>query len=103
MFEGADHEKRLSPEDAEFVDVLHTYTREALGVSIGIQQPIGHIDIYPNGGDVQPGCALRDVLSSAAAGGEYTHTRTHIHTHARTHLHTNYIVNDKHDLIIWNI
>ncbi|KAK3540677.1 hypothetical protein QTP70_034590 [Hemibagrus guttatus] len=68
MFEGAEPHKRLSPDDAEFVDVLHTYTREALGVSIGIQQPIGHIDIYPNGGDVQPGCALGDVLSSAAAG-----------------------------------
>ncbi|KAK2853210.1 hypothetical protein Q7C36_008411 [Tachysurus vachellii] len=68
MFEGAEPNKRLSPDDAEFVDVLHTYTREALGVSIGIQQPIGHIDIYPNGGDVQPGCALGDVLSSAAAG-----------------------------------
>lgn len=70
MFEGAEPNKRLSPDDAHFVDVLHTYTREALGVSIGIQQPIGHIDIYPNGGDVQPGCALGDVLSSAAAGGK---------------------------------
>uniref|UniRef100_A0AAR2IR57 triacylglycerol lipase n=1 Tax=Pygocentrus nattereri TaxID=42514 RepID=A0AAR2IR57_PYGNA len=68
MFEGAEANKRLSPDDAEFVDVLHTYTREALGVSIGIQQPIGDIDIYPNGGDVQPGCALGDVLSTAAAG-----------------------------------
>lgn len=68
MFEGTEPHKRLSPDDAEFVDVLHTYTREALGVSIGIQQPIGHVDIYPNGGDVQPGCALGDVLSSAAAG-----------------------------------
>ncbi|KAL6456175.1 hypothetical protein MHYP_G00347170 [Metynnis hypsauchen] len=68
MFEGAEVHKRLSPDDAEFVDVLHTYTREALGVSIGIQQPIGDVDIYPNGGDVQPGCALGDILSTAAAG-----------------------------------
>ncbi|XP_051509998.1 endothelial lipase [Myxocyprinus asiaticus] len=68
MFEGADSHKRLSPDDADFVDVLHTYTRGALGVSIGIQEPIGHIDIYPNGGDVQPGCSLGDVLSTAAAG-----------------------------------
>ncbi|XP_060787013.1 endothelial lipase [Neoarius graeffei] len=69
MFEGAEPNKRLSPDDAKFVDVLHTYTREALGVSIGIQQPIGHIDIYPNGGEVQPGCALGDVLTSATTGG----------------------------------
>ncbi|KAI2661538.1 Endothelial lipase [Labeo rohita] len=68
MFEGVASHKRLSPDDADFVDVLHTYTRGALGVSIGIQEPIGDIDIYPNGGDVQPGCSLGDVLSTAAAG-----------------------------------
>lgn len=62
-------EQRLSPDDADFVDVLHTYTREALGVSIGIKRPIGDIDIYPNGGEVQPGCTLGDVL--AVAGSEF--------------------------------
>lgn len=67
MFEGVEKENRLSPDDADFVDVLHTYTREALGVSIGIQQPIGDIDIYPNGGDVQPGCGLGDVLAVAGS------------------------------------
>lgn len=67
MFEGVEEQRRLSPDDAEFVDVLHTYTREALGVSIGIQQPIGDIDIYPNGGEVQPGCALGDVLAVAGS------------------------------------
>ncbi|XP_029019501.1 endothelial lipase [Betta splendens] len=66
MFEGVEDEWRLSPDDADFVDVLHTYTREALGVSIGIQQPIGDIDIYPNGGDVQPGCAFGEVLAVAS-------------------------------------
>ncbi|XP_034094369.1 endothelial lipase [Gymnodraco acuticeps] len=65
MFEGAEAQKRLSSDDADFVDVLHTYTREALGVSIGIQGAIGDIDIYPNGGEVQPGCALGDVLAVA--------------------------------------
>ncbi|OCT98863.1 endothelial lipase [Xenopus laevis] len=68
MFEGAEAHKRLSPDDADFVDVLHTYTREALWVSIGIQMPIGHIDIYPNGGDFQPGCGLSDVLGAIAYG-----------------------------------
>ncbi|XP_053557076.1 endothelial lipase [Bombina bombina] len=68
MFEGVEPHKRLSPDDANFVDVLHTYTRGALGVSIGIQMPIGHIDIYPNGGDYQPGCALSDVLGALAYG-----------------------------------
>ncbi|XP_033869215.3 endothelial lipase-like [Acipenser ruthenus] len=69
MFEGVDSDSRLSPDDADFVDVLHTYTREALGVSIGIQQPVGHIDIYPNGGDSQPGCGLSDILGTMAYRG----------------------------------
>ncbi|NXU93694.1 LIPE lipase, partial [Xiphorhynchus elegans] len=68
MFEGVDPSRRLSPDDANFVDVLHTYTRETLGVSIGIQMPVGHIDIYPNGGDFQPGCGLGDVLGAIAYG-----------------------------------
>ncbi|XP_075041870.1 endothelial lipase [Mixophyes fleayi] len=68
MFEGVEAHKRLSPDDASFVDVLHTYTREALGVSIGIQMPIGHLDIYPNGGDYQPGCGLSDVIGAIAYG-----------------------------------
>ncbi|NXL83038.1 LIPE lipase, partial [Alectura lathami] len=68
MFEGVDPSKRLSPDDAGFVDVLHTYTRETLGVSIGIQMPVGHVDIYPNGGDFQPGCGLSDVLGAIAYG-----------------------------------
>lgn len=76
MFEGVEKEKRLSPDDADFVDVLHTYTREALGVSIGIQQPIGDIDIYPNGGDVQPGCGLGDVL--AVAGSKWLMLAPHL-------------------------
>ncbi|XP_026570707.1 endothelial lipase [Pseudonaja textilis] len=68
MFEGVDPSKRLSPDDADFVDVLHTYTRETLGISIGIQMPVGHIDIYPNGGDIQPGCGLTDILGTLALG-----------------------------------
>lgn len=70
LFEGVDIHKRLSPDDADFVDVLHTYTR-SFGLSIGIQMPVGHIDIYPNGGDFQPGCGLNDVLGSIAYGSEF--------------------------------
>ncbi|XP_062984872.1 endothelial lipase [Elgaria multicarinata webbii] len=68
MFEGADPSRRLSPDDADFVDVLHTYTSETLGFSIGIQMPVGHIDVYPNGGDTQPGCGFTDVLGAIATG-----------------------------------
>lgn len=67
MFEKIDDDGRLSPDDADFVDVLHTFTI-SLGMSIGILRPVGHIDIYPNGGDSQPGCGSSDILASVALG-----------------------------------
>uniref|UniRef100_A0A3B3W2F3 triacylglycerol lipase n=1 Tax=Poecilia latipinna TaxID=48699 RepID=A0A3B3W2F3_9TELE len=92
MFEGVEEQKRLSPDDADFVDVLHTYTREALGVSIGIQQPIGDIDIYPNGGDVQPGCALGEML---AAAGNFMEVMKCEHERA-VHLFVDSLMNKEH-------
>lgn len=68
-FEKEHAHRRLSPDDAHFVDVLHTFTRGSLGLSIGIQQPVGHVDIYPNGGSFQPGCNLRGALEKIATLG----------------------------------
>ncbi|NXL49386.1 LIPL lipase, partial [Podilymbus podiceps] len=68
-FEYADALTRLSPDDADFVDVLHTYTRGSPDRSIGIQKPVGHIDIYPNGGGFQPGCNLGEALRLIAEKG----------------------------------
>lgn len=68
-FEYADAVTRLSPDDADFVDVLHTYTRGSPDRSIGIQKPVGHIDIYPNGGGFQPGCNLGEALRLIAEKG----------------------------------
>ncbi|XP_022053810.1 endothelial lipase isoform X1 [Acanthochromis polyacanthus] len=92
MFEGVKEQWRLSADDADFVDVLHTYTREALGVSIGIQQPVGDIDIYPNGGDVQPGCALSDVL---AVAGDFMAVMKCEHERA-VHLFVDSLMNKDH-------
>ncbi|XP_027015120.2 lipoprotein lipase isoform X2 [Tachysurus fulvidraco] len=68
-FEGVHAHRRLSPDDAHFVDVLHTFSGGTLGLSIGIEQPVGHVDIYPNGGSFQPGCNVRGALKSLASYG----------------------------------
>uniref|UniRef100_A0A671SV72 Lipoprotein lipase n=1 Tax=Sinocyclocheilus anshuiensis TaxID=1608454 RepID=A0A671SV72_9TELE len=68
-FEYADAQSTLSPDDALFVDVLHTNTRGSPDRSIGIQRPVGHIDIYPNGGTFQPGCDLQNTVLMVATTG----------------------------------
>ncbi|XP_055625119.1 lipoprotein lipase-like [Toxorhynchites rutilus septentrionalis] len=42
---------RLSPDDAEYVEVIHTSTQFS-----GYPHPAGHVDFYVNYGKKQPGC-----------------------------------------------
>ncbi|XP_059488377.1 pancreatic lipase-related protein 2-like isoform X2 [Neocloeon triangulifer] len=48
------NELRVDPEDAEFVDVIHTNGRDKY--SLGLMTPVGDVDFYPNGGQEQPSC-----------------------------------------------
>ncbi|XP_037078473.1 LOW QUALITY PROTEIN: pancreatic triacylglycerol lipase-like [Pollicipes pollicipes] len=55
-FENTDPVVRLDPTDAGFVDVIHTDSGPLISGGLGLLQPIGHMDFFPNGGKKQPGC-----------------------------------------------
>ncbi|XP_049641461.1 lipase member I [Suncus etruscus] len=56
-FAGKPSNDRLDYTDAKFVDVIHSNAN-----GLGINEPLGHIDFYPNGGRKQPGCP-KSILS----------------------------------------
>uniref|UniRef100_A0A3Q3AZ68 Triacylglycerol lipase n=1 Tax=Kryptolebias marmoratus TaxID=37003 RepID=A0A3Q3AZ68_KRYMA len=57
-FQGTDASLRLDTSDAAFVDVIHT---DGLPfdskLGLGMTEHVGHIDFYPNGGELMPGCS----------------------------------------------
>ncbi|KAG2457136.1 STOM protein, partial [Polypterus senegalus] len=70
LFTGRSPKERLDPNDAMFVDVLHTDID-----ALGYREPLGHIDFYANGGTDQPGCprtilAERKEKTKAESAGE---------------------------------
>ncbi|CAJ1057652.1 inactive pancreatic lipase-related protein 1-like [Xyrichtys novacula] len=49
---------RLDTTDALFVDVIHTDSLPfSSKLGLGMPQPVGHVDFYPNGGELMPGCS----------------------------------------------
>jgi len=55
-FSNTDPVVRLDPSDAIFVDTIHSDTTPFIQGGLGMEEPIGHLDFYPNGGADQPGC-----------------------------------------------
>uniref|UniRef100_A0A182M2A1 Lipase domain-containing protein n=1 Tax=Anopheles culicifacies TaxID=139723 RepID=A0A182M2A1_9DIPT len=51
LFSSKEPKTRLDRTDAEYVEVIHTN-----GGALGMYDPIGTADFYPNGGKHQPGC-----------------------------------------------
>ncbi|XP_063971896.1 pancreatic triacylglycerol lipase-like [Diachasmimorpha longicaudata] len=51
-----DSSTRLNASDAPFVDIIHTNGDQRFDVVFGTSIPIGHLDFYVNGGEIQPDC-----------------------------------------------
>ncbi|XP_071451705.1 phospholipase A1-like [Hetaerina americana] len=64
-FRGDDPESKLDPSDAVFVDVIHTNGRILKKLGLGQPDPVGHVDFYPNGGMIQPGCKDKTSILNA--------------------------------------
>ncbi|XP_068630402.1 pancreatic lipase-related protein 2-like [Battus philenor] len=47
---------RLDRSDAKFVDIIHSNAMPLYFSGFGMSEAIGHVDFYPNGGSIQPGC-----------------------------------------------
>lgn len=56
---------RLSKGDASLVDVVHT-----CGGLLGLEQAVGDVDFFPNGGSQQGGCGL-DLMGSCRHARSY--------------------------------
>lgn len=64
-FELTPEEVRLHINDADFVDVIHTNAMLLpFQIGFGILKATGHVDFYPNGGKVQPGCEKINLIGS---------------------------------------
>lgn len=66
-FERMPIQVRLDLTDAQFVDVVHTDGAPLVpailkGEGLGMHDPVGHLDFYPNGGTNMPGCGLSSTV-----------------------------------------
>ncbi|EDW29699.1 GL14903 [Drosophila persimilis] len=66
LFTDTDPIVRLDRTDAHFVDIVHTDANPLMKGGLGINQRLGHVDFFPNGGFDNPGCdkKLQDVMKS---------------------------------------
>lgn len=56
MFAGVNLTNRVDRSDADFVLVLHSNMGTRVTSGLGAWERLGHVDVYLNGGAIQPGC-----------------------------------------------
>ncbi|KAF8788382.1 Pancreatic lipase-related protein 2 like protein [Argiope bruennichi] len=81
LFSDASTRTKLDRTDASFVDVIHTD-----GGGIGMVEPVGHVDFYPNGGQIQAGCTASNSLRALLEKGVVEGVRNMICSHMRAPL-----------------
>ncbi|GIY63952.1 lipase member H [Caerostris extrusa] len=81
LFSTASPRAKLDRSDATFVDVIHTD-----GGGIGMVEPVGHVDFYPNGGKIQKGCTASNSLRALLEKGVVEGVRNVICSHMRAPL-----------------
>uniref|UniRef100_A0A3B4E888 Hepatic triacylglycerol lipase n=2 Tax=Pygocentrus nattereri TaxID=42514 RepID=A0A3B4E888_PYGNA len=87
IFQKVNASEKLSPDDAKFVDAIHTFSKTGIGLVVGISQNVGHIDFYPNGGSVQPGCQMTFIYPGLPKTIKCAHQRA-VHLFTDSLLHT---------------
>ena len=73
LFKSNDEKKKLSKEDANYVDIIHTSRQ------LGLVKQTGHTDFFPNDADIQPGC-MNDETESRHPDSKSTTTRSTSHS-----------------------
>lgn len=73
----ASNDERLDKSDATFVDIIHTNSCPLLDFCKGLEDPLGHVDYFPNGGEHQPG--------STPPGEEWMNASANFTSHGLSH------------------
>ena len=102
-FKNADSTMKLHKTDALFVDIIHTNGRLLSEIGLGLPEPIGHVDFYPNGGRIQPGCIGIDSSYFEYLPIPLRAINKSICSHGRSYIYlTESLISDvKHNCTFW--
>uniref|UniRef100_UPI00398E8F70 pancreatic lipase-related protein 2-like n=1 Tax=Pristiophorus japonicus TaxID=55135 RepID=UPI00398E8F70 len=76
FFKNTPIEVRLDTSDALFVDIIHSNGAPLIPyLGFGLFEPVGHLDFYPNGGELMPGCDKNIISTIIDINGIWEGTR----------------------------